>query len=298
MEHEQRASTAQRLRFLLTPRWIILLISVAVFAVACFMILAPWQFDRSAERSEVNDAIAAAMAEPVVPVTAVLSADRPPHPDDTWRQVEATGSFVPDGQVYIRLRQDSGGQPAYEVVAPFLLDDGGTLLVDRGYIPYLTIQNQQPVPPLPTGTVTISGRVQPDQVDPGHRGQAPAPDGTPTHTAVASGLVNGPGPVLQGFVQLLPDSPGVLDPVAVPQQDPGPFFSYAVQWLIFGIIALIGIGYFIYREFTDPAEEAIYVDEPDEPRSPPVDIPRRRSGSRRLRLQRHPRFDKSELYDS
>src|SRR5699024_4139280 len=105
------------------------------------------------------------------------------------------------------------------------------------------------------------GRVQADQTDPKDRPPVPAPDGRMQYTAASSELA-GPGPVFGGYLQLTPDSPGVLEPIGVPQRSSGPFFSYALQWLAFGAIAVLGIGYFIYREVSDPADEQIYL--PDE----------------------------------
>ena len=57
---------------------------------------------------------------------------------------------------------------------------------------------------------------------------------------------------LQGYIQLTDGSPGVLTPIELPQTDSGPFLSYALQWEAFGVIALIGLGVFIYREAADP----------------------------------------------
>src|SRR5690606_9636339 len=54
--------------------------------------------------------------------------------------------------------------------------------------------------------------------------------------------------------------PGVIDAIALPQGDNSrPFFSYAIQWLSFGAIAILGFGYFVYREFRDPVDGDIYV---------------------------------------
>jgi len=36
--------------------------------------------------------------------------------------------------------------------------------------------------------------------------------------------------------------------VGVPRLDAGPFLSYGIQWILFGILAPIGLGYFAYSE--------------------------------------------------
>ena len=63
------------------------------------------------------------------------------------------------------------------------------------------------------------------------------------------------GAPLRGYLQLVDGSPGVLTPVEVPQVDAGPFLSYALQWLVFGAIALVGVGVFVYREATGARSE-------------------------------------------
>ena len=68
---------------------------------------------------------------------------------------------------------------------------------------------------------------------------------------------------LQGYIQLTANSPGVLTPIELPQTDAGPFLSYALQWAAFGVIALIGLGVFIYREA--PIRDRRTTDEPAVP---------------------------------
>ena len=56
---------------------------------------------------------------------------------------------------------------------------------------------------------------------------------------------------MPGVVQLAPAQPGVLTPLPVePPAGGAPFtnFSYALQWLTFGLIALVALGYFIRLE--------------------------------------------------
>ena len=36
--------------------------------------------------------------------------------------------------------------------------------------------------------------------------------------------------------------------IALPHLDAGPFLSYGIQWIAFGILAPIGLGYFVISE--------------------------------------------------
>lgn len=301
-----------RLRFLATPRWIVLQAAVIIFVLSCYFLLAPWQFARNQQHVQQMDAVAAATAQDPVPLADLLSTTAQPSEDLRWRQVTATGHFDADHEAYIRLRQDAAGQPAYEVVVPFITDSG-TVLVDRGYFPFQAIAERSAEPPAPpSGTVTIIGRVQPDQTDPKNRPPSTTPDGRTAYLAVSSQILGTSGtPVYRGFVELTTDSPGVIDPIPLPQGDDSrPFFSYAIQWLSFGAIAVIGLGFFIYREYTDPVDGRIYVDEAADSttRPAPSGAPPRTDGPTDEPTDEsapgpphHPakkaRFDKSLLYD-
>jgi cytochrome oxidase assembly protein ShyY1 len=231
------------------------------FAAACFLILAPWQFGRNAERSTQNDAVQAAVSAAAVPVTDLMSTTAEPPADAIWRPVTATGVYEPDRQVYVRLRQDSGGNPVSEVIAPLLLADGTRLLVDRGYVSFSDVQEGVPLPALPTGTVTVTGRVQVDQTDPANRTAVRVDDRIEVYAinaaavpAVGAGAGAGDAgdadTFYRGYVQLTAQSPGALAEIGLPQVDAGPFLSYALQWCAFGVIALIGLAVFIFREAT------------------------------------------------
>jgi cytochrome oxidase assembly protein ShyY1 len=320
-------SRPRRWAFLAKPGWIAAVLGACAFAFACFFILAPWQFGRHSERSAQNTAVDASLTAPAVPVTELLSATAQPGEDDLWRVVTATGRFDPSRQVQVRLRQDSNGQPVSEVIAPFRLDSGEMLLVDRGYVSFADVQAGTPIAALPTGTVTISGRVQAEQTDPKNRQPLIVGDHIEAYAinlaAVSSPLTGGPDPsvaYLQGYIQLTSNSPAVLISIDLPQTDDGPFLSYALQWEAFGVIALIGMGVFIFREAFAPRPaddrdsgqergpardvEPVQPDGNDQPLAAgradgtPVAVDRTpvAAGRQRRRAGRGG-FDKSQLYD-
>ena len=51
------------------------------------------------------------------------------------------------------------------------------------------------------------------------------------------------------------DQPGGLGVLPLPHLDAGPFLSYGIQWIAFGILAPIGLGYFIYVEIRQRRRE-------------------------------------------
>ena len=285
----------RRFAFLGRPGWLGGIVAALTFTAACWLILAPWQFGRNAATSETNRGIDAAVSAAPVPVRQHLSTTGAPDRRSVWQPVTATGVFLPDRQFYVRLRQDSAGNPVSEVVLPMRLTDGTVLLVDRGTRSITEIGAAMALPPVPAGVVTVTGRVQQDQTDPRQR-KPGLRDGLDQAYAVnandLAGPATTPGNVLRGYVQLMDGSPGVLDEIGMPQTDSGPYLSYALQWCAFGVMSLLAIGYFIFREATDPRG-------PDErdaahPRAPAAATAVAVTGKKRLGRDG---FDRFELYD-
>ena len=260
-----------------------------------------------------------------MPVRQYLSTTAQPPTEATYKLVTATGTFDPDHVTYVRLRQDSQGNPVSEVVLPMRLTDGTVLLVDRGYQSFGDIKAKVPLPPVPTGVVTVTGRVQQDQTDPSNRQprfEAGLHQAWAVNADALAGMDGTPGAdgnVLLGYIQLAVPSPGVLTEIGMPQTSVGPYFSYALQWCAFGGMAILAIAYFIFREATDPRgpderdvaypERTRYPDEMAEasgpvatdrgqPTTEPTSgVPPERG--RRARAKRASRdgFDRSQLFD-
>jgi cytochrome oxidase assembly protein ShyY1 len=239
-----------RFRFLLQPNWLMLTAVVFVFAAACYAILAPWQFSRNAEQQAQNAALTASFTSKPVPVDQLVPPGAEPSSSAVWRLVTMTGAYQPAGETMARLRTVQG-EPAFEIITPFRLTDGRTVLVDRGYEPPQAGRSVPTYVAPPTGQVTVTARVQADEpadkrptfLDGGRRQIYSINAGT---VAAATGLKIDPG-----YFQLAENQPGVVKgggALPLPQLDDGPYFSYAIQWLIFGTMALFGWGYFSWRE--------------------------------------------------
>lgn len=224
---------------------------VAGFVVACYTLLAPWQFSREAQRVEQQQAIDASMRTAPVSLGELSLAGAGVGKPVEWRQVTASGSYLPEAQTLVRLRVVDGS-PAFEVLTPFRTDDGRLLTVDRGTVAAPSGATVPPIAAPPSGQVTVTARLRLDETDPqgraaitsdGHRQIYAADSRT---VAAATGLALEPG-----FLQLSADQPGVLRPLAVaPTASGAPFtnFSYALQWITFGAIAVFALAYFIRLE--------------------------------------------------
>jgi cytochrome oxidase assembly protein ShyY1 len=269
-------------RFLLRPGWLAFITLVVGFAVACYALLAPWQFGREEQRDAQERAIAAADSTPPVPLAQLVPAGSAVTPALEWRQVTLAGTYLPDAEAVVRLRVVDG-KPAVEVLTPMRLDDGRAVAVDRGYAP---VADGQAVPAYaapPSGPVTLTARLRPDQLDPAHRPVVRG-EGPPQLYAADSRVLGATASLdlVPGILQLTSGQPGVLEPVEVgPPESAAPFtnFSYALQWLTFGLIALVALGLFIRLEMLQrrpdgarmsrsEVRRALAGDEPGEPGDP------------------------------
>ncbi|TCO58694.1 SURF1 family protein [Actinocrispum wychmicini] len=229
------------MRNLLRPGYLSLSLVVIAFAVACFTLLSPWQFGRNTERETTNDQITAAKKAPAEPLRAGMP---------EWRLATVTGEFLGKDEIVARLRTVQG-EPAYEVMVPFRQANGQIVMIDRGFLrPEQSRVPAYPAPP--AGQVTVTGRVRADETDPKNRSaftddstqgkrQAWAVDSRVV--AQATGL-----PIQPGYLQLEDKTPGALGALPLPELDSGPFLSYALQWIAFGGMAVLGWIYFTWRE--------------------------------------------------
>lgn len=255
-------------------RWTVYALIACLFAVACAF-LSHWQFSRNAERAEDLALVENNYDAPPVPIGDLIGDDDRFDPADEWRPVEITGAYEPEAQLLVRNRPH-GGTSAYEVLTPLRTDDGRVVVIDRGWIPPgESAEAPDAVPAPPEGEVTVVARLQPtEQLPVSGRG---APDGQlPTLHVPSVAALTGDGTLTDVYGQMVSETPAADDaPHAVepPEADPGPFLSYAVQWILFAVMGFAFIGYTIRTEIRaarggdDPGDED-EDDEPDAPRKP------------------------------
>lgn len=233
---------------MLRPKWLVLAAVVLAFAFLCFSVLAPWQLGKNTSTSERNDLITRSVDADPVPVSDVLTAQGFSD-DDEWRRVIAAGRYVPDSDALVRLRSIRE-QPAYEVITPFVVDNGPTVLVNRGFV--LPVQGTRPpeFAAAPEGEVTLSARVRQAE---GTSREPIVEDGhlqvyniNPEQIGAAVGV-----DALDGYLQLDDAQPGGLGLIELPQTDAGPYLSYGLQWLAFGLMAPLGLAYFVRAELRE-----------------------------------------------
>ncbi|SUD47514.1 Uncharacterized conserved protein [Nocardia otitidiscaviarum] len=270
-------SALRRLGFLLRPSWLILAVVVAGFAYMCFTVLAPWQLGKNSATEHRNQRIADSVRAAPVDVTALLDGT---DTDSEWQRVTANGGYVPDSTLLVRLRHLDGA-PAFAVLAAFRLDDGRTVLVDRGMVAAVDGTRPPAIADPPAGPQRLEARVRNSEGVPEDKlpmtenglRQVYSIDTTQAAQVLDLPITAIPTDGRGGYLQLSEGQPGVFTPVPLPQLDAGPYLSYGLQWLAFGIMAPLGLGYFVYAELRARRREntATGSDDPNpaEPITPP-----------------------------
>ncbi|MET3174964.1 UNVERIFIED_ORG: cytochrome oxidase assembly protein ShyY1 [Arthrobacter sp. UYCu721] len=243
-------------RFLFSSKWLGYLLLAAIFAAAC-VFLGRWQMDRRAETlAEINRVVTNYSATPIS-FDQARDEFSALDPSKEWTQVELQGTYDPDGQRIVRNRP-LNGQPGYEVVVPFKLETGETVVIDRGWLP---IGNKNPgspdsIPAPPAGPVTAVVRLKhgEPQLDRGAPAGQLASIDLPTY-ADQLGY-----PVLTGaYGQLASESPAPADmpfPFPKPATEEGTHLSYSLQWFAFGVLMFVGFGYAARQQARNAAIDA------------------------------------------
>jgi cytochrome oxidase assembly protein ShyY1 len=235
------------LRFLLSRRWVAFFLVVVLLAYGTWW-LGRWQFHRLDDRQRDNAVVERNERADAAPVADVLAPGRDVDPDDEWRLVTASGTYLADDTVIVRYRTREGSS-GVDVVVPLQTSDGPALLVDRGW---LATENSgavpDDVPPPPAGEVTVTGYVRVDAT--GDSAQV-----SEQSTRSISSEQIGPAigvEVYGGFVDLASEDPAPATPLAraeLPDLGNGPHFFYGLQWWFFGLLAVFGFCYLAFDEW-------------------------------------------------
>ncbi|MEI2811521.1 MAG: SURF1 family protein [Nocardioides sp.] len=210
--------------------------------------LGEWQFHRLTDRKARNAQYATNVAADPTPAAQLLAPGRGVSQAQEWRRVTATGSYLPDKTVLVRY-QTRKSTSGVDVVVPFRLETGETLLIDRGWLMAPNTASESPeVPPPPSGRITVVGWVRSDGTGSSTRVDE---SGTRAVSSATIGEFLGTE-VLGGWVQVeSEDGEPAADllPAELPDPGNGPHFFYGLQWWFFGVLAVGGYGYLAYDEF-------------------------------------------------
>lgn len=235
---------------------------VTIFVILGVVFLARlgfWQLDRLEQRRAHNQLVAERWDQ--APFNLSENALPAQFEELGYRRIEATGTFDYEHQIVLK-NQNRDAAPGVNLVTPFLLSDGGVILVARGWIPYDQSKPEQWAQfNEATGETTIVGMIQASQVLPGAQPPtAPQPEWFRIDIEAIQRQM--PYPLLPVFLTQLPEpGRGYADlpyrevPFALAE---GNHFSYALQWFMFA--AILGGGYLPYIAYQERRRQRVAVE--------------------------------------
>ena len=210
-----------------------------------FQALSNWQWHRLQDRQAANVLIQEQIdKEPVAIDELIVTADGATTvPNDfQWRSVELTGVWQTENQVLVRkksLESDLG----LWVVTPLELIDGTIVMVNRGWTAAANSAVDSPVvADVPTGTIEVLGRLREITLR-----TKPAPTDLPdgqVDRIIPLEIVDSPETLSNAYVEMTASRPesksSDIRTLPAPEVTEGAHRSYAIQWLFFEIMTVIG----------------------------------------------------------
>jgi cytochrome oxidase assembly protein ShyY1 len=233
------------LALLKTRRWIGFT-SIVILSIIGFGLLSHWQWNRADQQRAARLAISEAQVLQDVDSVNDLA---------EFTRVRIAGTFDNQDTALVRQRPLDGGN-GYWVMTPLDTSLGTRIWVIRGWVGASTVATEVPaVPPAPMGPTLVNGAIRPFE--------APLaevyglPEGVIAKMSVneltTPGFTN---PIDNRVVQLITSTPpaGEIVTLPLPEVDEVQNVSYAVQWILFALVAIIGWFVFLKREAKTPNE--------------------------------------------
>jgi surfeit locus 1 family protein len=227
---------------------------LAVVLVGIAVGLGVWQYD-AWQAHRAAEAVDRTHADPV-PLDEVMGPDDPFPGNQVGQPVSVSGTWVPDGTVYVSGRVQDG-QDGYWVVTPLAVDgtDDAALPVVRGWV-----ADPEGAPAPPTGAVSLDAWLQPPEGT-GEADEDPSDDVLPQLRI--GDLIQHVDQDLYGAYGVATEPAAGLEAASVAQlPEVGAFTGirnllYAVEWWFFGLFA----AFIWWRWVMDTTAEGAPVDD-------------------------------------
>ena len=219
--------------------------AVALILVALCLVASQWQVHRGQGQSHQNSIISKNEKKPTVSLVSLNPIDPITY---QWRTVSLSGNFDLTHQELIRNRYFDG-KYGFEVLQLFRNDNNRAYWIDRGWVAAGSDAKTPPqVPELQSGKLSITARIRSENLSHQLQGSFFAT----TSRKSLPDISNLQGVQAANFYLDLIEADQAwaapLTKISVPLLSNGPHYAYAIQWLAFAVLILIG-RIALFREF-------------------------------------------------
>ena len=215
---------------------------LTAIGVSVFVRLGMWQLDRAEQKRELIAEFKAG-ERTTVELTNGNATSQP-----RYQHVHARGHYEAARQILLdNMPSAATGRAGFRVITPFRIDGGGTVLVDRGWVPLGEHRTDLPTVEVAESSRSVAGRLA-ELPRPGISLGEPAIDATapwprvmnfPQHQTLERALGQ---TLLPGLILLDPDQPDGFERAWQQTHEnlsPERHIGYAVQWFGFAAAAII-----------------------------------------------------------
>ena len=235
---------------------------VCVAMLPAFQALSNWQWHRLHARQAYNVEIQAEIDQAPVPISDLLvfnDESRVVPEKSQWRTVELTGTWLPSEQVLVRKKSLESNLGLW-VVTPLKLVDGTVVMINRGWTAAANSAVDSPVvAEVPEGTIEVLGRIRDVQAR-----TKPGPTDLPVGQVdriIPLEILNSPKTLINAYVEMTASRPesksSEIRILPEPEVTEGAHRSYALQWMFFEIMTVIGWTILVRNEFKEQQKIAL-----------------------------------------
>ena len=227
--------------------WLTWLLLAGIFATVC-VFLSQWQFNRRTEALVKIDRVVQNFDQPALPIEQLVPRDKFDS-ENEWRQVTLSGHFLIEDAVLVRNRPNNG-QPGFLQLIPFISDAGKIYAIETGWIPTGEKQDYPDAVAMPSAADRqIIARIR--AAEPSLNRNAPSGqiatiniESLIAKTQVSNSIYK------RVYFSLAQKYNNQRLPILTsrPQMNEGNHLSYALQWILFALMAFAALWWAIKQE--------------------------------------------------
>ncbi len=241
------------LRLLLSPKWIALTIA-CFLALPALNALSDWQWGRLDQRQTYNSTIVNAQEQPKVGIETLLERNSVKvtiSAKSEWRTAEVIGTWDVTRQVLVR-KQSLDSELGLWVITPLVLADSTIVLINRGWVAAANSAIDSPTVSVPpSGQVRLLGRVR--LVKPRIKVKPNDLPANQIDQIIPKELFSEKNLLANAYIEMTSSTPNALTvgltEIPAPEVTEGPHRSYALQWIFFAIMTVIGWGVLLRSDY-------------------------------------------------